>query len=252
MEIPLKSIIIDDERHAIELLKALLEDIPEVQVEKTFTSPVEALKYLAVNRTNLIFLDIQMPELSGIDFAKKLIELNIKSAVVFITAHDQYILEALRVNALDYLLKPVDIIELKEAILRVINRTKDDISDGLRKLIELQQRRKLRFNTRNGFVTFFEDEILFIKADGVFSVIHLINGKELMISQNLGKIEEQLQNKELIKIHRSIIANVNFIFEINRSKKECILAVDSNNFILHFSTEGLKLIENYITDNRWD
>lgn len=252
MEIPLKSIIIDDERHAIELLKALLENIPEVQVEKTFTSPVEALKYLAVNRTNLIFLDIQMPEISGIDFAKKLIELNIKSAVVFITAHDQYILEALRVNALDYLLKPVDIIELKETVLRVIQKGKDEFSDSFSNFLKSNQRRKLRFNTRNGFITFFEDEILFIKADGVYSMIHLINGKELMISQNLGKIEEQLQNKELIKIHRSIIANVNFIFEINRSKKECILAVDSNNFILHFSTEGLKLIENYITDNRWD
>ena len=252
MEIPLKSIIIDDERQAIELLKALLENIPEVQVEKTFTSPVEALKYLAVNRTNLIFLDIQMPEISGIDFAKKLIELNIKSAVVFITAHDQYILEALRVNALDYLLKPVDIIELKETVLRVIQKGKDEFSDSFSNFLKSNQRRKLRFNTRNGFITFFEDEILFIKADGVYSMIHLINGKELMISQNLGKIEEQLQNKELIKIHRSIIANVNFIFEINRSKKECILAVDSNNFILHFSTEGLKLIENYITDNRWD
>ena len=248
----MKSIIIDDERHAIELLKALLENIPEVQVEKTFTSPVEALKYLAVNRTNLIFLDIQMPEISGIDFAKKLIELNIKSAVVFITAHDQYILEALRVNALDYLLKPVDIIELKETVLRVIQKGKDEFSDSFSNFLKSNQRRKLRFNTRNGFITFFEDEILFIKADGVYSMIHLINGKELMISQNLGKIEEQLQNKELIKIHRSIIANVNFIFEINRSKKECILAVDSNNFILHFSTEGLKLIENYITDNRWD
>ena len=252
METPFKTIIIDDEQNAVELLKALLDNISEVQIEKTFTSPLEALKYLAINKINLIFLDIQMPELSGIDFAKKLIELNIKSSVVFITAHEQYILEALRVNAIDYLLKPVDIIELKETILRIIQRGKDEYSDSLSNFLKSNQRRKLKFNTRNGFITFFEDEILFVKADGVYSVIHLINGKELMISQNLGKIEEQLQNKELIKIHRSVIANVNYIFEINRGKKECILAVDSNNFILHFSNEGLKLIENFIMDNRWD
>ena len=167
METPFKTIIIDDEQNAVELLKALLDNISEVQIEKTFTSPLEALKYLAINKINLIFLDIQMPELSGIDFAKKLIELNIKSSVVFITAHEQYILEALRVNAIDYLLKPVDIIELKETILRIIQRGKDEYSDSLSNFLKSNQRRKLKFNTRNGFITFFEDEILFVKADGV-------------------------------------------------------------------------------------
>ncbi|HSH20192.1 MAG TPA: LytTR family DNA-binding domain-containing protein, partial [Draconibacterium sp.] len=241
-----KSIIIDDEKHAIELLDVLLRNIPEVLVKKTFTSPAQAFQHISNNETNLIFLDIQMPEISGIDFVRKLSELNLKPYVIFVTAHDKYMLEALRLNAIDFLLKPVDVIELEEAILRIKKRSKEDFSESLKKFLESNHRRKLRFNTRNGFVTFFEDEILFIKADGVYSMIHLVNGKEIIISQNLGKIEEQLQKKELIKIHRSTIANVNYIFEINRSRKECILAVDSNNYILHFSTEGLKLIESII------
>lgn len=252
METPFKSIIVDDERHAVELLDVLLKNIPDVKVENTFTSPIDAINYVSKNEINLIFLDVQMPEMSGIEFVKKLSEQNLKIHVIFVTAHNQYLLEALRVHALDFLLKPVDVNELKEAISRIHQTTKEDFSDSLRKLIESNQRRKLRFNTRNGFVTFFEDEILFIKADGVYSMIHLSNGKEIVISQNLGKIEEQLQRKELIKIHRSTIANVNYIFEINRSRKECVLAVDSNNYILHFSSEGLKLIENFIADHRWD
>jgi two-component system LytT family response regulator len=152
----------------------------------------------------------------------------------------------------DFLLKPVGLSDLKETIFRIGKRKKEEYSEGITNFLKSTNRRKLRFNTRNGFITFFEDEILFIKADGVYSLIHLTNGKEITISQNLGKIEEQLQKKELIKIHRSAIANTNYLFEINRSKKECILAVDSNNFILQFSTEGLKLIENFISDNKWD
>ena len=72
MEIPFKSIIIDDEQHAIDLLNVLLQYIDEVQVEKTFTSPLEAIRYLTTHDISLIFLDIQMPEISGIDFVKKL------------------------------------------------------------------------------------------------------------------------------------------------------------------------------------
>lgn len=246
MESAIKTIIVDDEPRAIDLLSVLLKNNPEIQVEESFTSPIEAINYVSTHEINLIFLDVQMPEISGIDFAKKLTELNLKIPIIFVTAHDQYLLEALRINAVDFLLKPVDVVELKEAILRVKQQTKENISNSLSKFIESQQRRKLRFNTRNGFITFFEDEILYVKADGVYSFIHLINAKEITVSQNIGKIEEQLQRKELIKIHRSVIANANYIFEINRGKKVCILSVESINYKLPLSIEGIKLIENFI------
>ena len=243
---PFKSIIVDDEIHAIELLSALLGNIPSVELVNNFTSPVKAIKYLSNNKIDLIFLDVQMPELSGIEFVKTISEMNIDSYVVFVTAHDQYMLEALRVHALDFLLKPVDLQELKEAIARVRNTSKRDHFKDLKKVLDNQQRRKLRFNTRNGFVAFFEDEILYIKADGVYSLIHLANGKEVIISQNLGKIEEQLGLPELIKIHRSVIVNANYIFEINRSKKECNLSIDSDSYKLKMSSEGLKTIEKFL------
>ena len=212
----------------------------------TFTSPLDAIKYISKNEVDLIFLDIQMPEISGIEFAETISQLNLHPDVIFVTAHDQYLLDALRVNALDYLLKPVDVLELEKAVSRVQKRNKKDFRESIQNLVASNQKKKLKFNTRNGFVTFYETDVLYIEADGVYSKIHLINGKEIIISQNLGKIEEQLKAKELIKIHRSVIVNANYIFEINRGKKECILAVGADNYKLRISQEGLRLIENII------
>ena len=207
---------------------------------------MNALKFVAKNDIDIIFLDVQMPELSGIEFAQTISDFNIQPNIVFVTAHDQYLLDALRLNALDFLLKPVDFSELQEAVQRIKKRSKDGFSDSLKKLLQLNQRKKIKFNTRHGFVTFFEDDILYVEADGVYSIIHLVNGKEIIISQNLGKIEKQFSNKALIKIHRSVIANANYIFEINRGKKECTLAIDEVNIQLRVSSEGLKLIEDFI------
>lgn len=246
MQKKLRSILVDDEKHAIELLSALLQNIPGISIENTFTSPVNALKYVAKNDVDLIFLDVQMPELSGIEFAQTISDFNIQPNIIFVTAHDQYLLDALRLNALDFLLKPLDITELQEAVKRVKKRSKEGFSDSLKKLLQMNQRTKIKFNTRYGFVTFFEDEILYVEADGVYSIIHLVNGKEIVVSQNIGKIEKQFNNKSLIKIHRSVIVNANYIFEINRGKKECTLAVDEVNLKLRVSSEGLKLIEEFI------
>jgi DNA-binding LytR/AlgR family response regulator len=243
MKTPFKYIIVDDEQHAIDLLSTLMKNFPEFQIGGTFTSSVEAIRFVTINEIDLIFLDIQMPELTGIDFSRKLIELNNNASVIFITAYNEYLLEALHVNAADYLLKPISVYILKEALERYKQRTKKDITESLKKFLESTQRRKLRFNTRNGFITFFEDEILFIKADGVYCNILLQNEKEITVSQNLGKIEEQLQLPELIKIHRSVIVNANFIFEVNKGKKECILELDGKSYKMPISSSGLNLIE---------
>lgn len=250
MKTPVKTIIVDDELHAIDLLTSLINEIPELELTGSFANPLEAFSFVIQHNPDLIFLDIQMPELSGIDFAKKLIELKLDIPVIFVTAYDNFVLEALRVNAVDYLLKPVSFSELQEAVYRVKQKATDAIYYSLRKFIGYSHRKNLVFNTRNGFITFFEDEILFIKADGVYSTIHLKNGKEITVSQNLGKIEEQIDLPELLKIHRSNIVNTNFIFEVNKGKKECIIINDTKTYRLPVSSIGLKLIEELIHHKR--
>lgn len=243
---PYRTIIVDDEKAAIDSMIVLLEDFPELTIVNTFISSKEALEFVLKEKPDFIFLDIKMPEISGLEFARKLIELKSNSSVIFVTAFDEYVLEALRNNAVDYLLKPVTFVGLKEAIERFKARNKTESIGNLNKFIKSQQRRKLRFNTRNGFISIYEDEILFLKADGVYSDIFLISGKEITVSQNLGRVEEQLYLPELIKIHRSTIINGNHIFEINRGKKECTLILNKKTFKLPASNDGIKVIEKYL------
>jgi two-component system, LytTR family, response regulator len=247
MEIPFKTVIVDDEIHAINAMKSLLGEFREISIEKTFTCPNEAFGYTLQNKPDLIFLDIQMPLLSGIQFAQKLIERNLNIPVIFTTAHDNFILEAFRNDAIDYLLKPVSLPELKDAIEHFKRKNGNEINQTLKKFLETNQRIKIHFNSRNGFITFFEDEIIFVKADGAYSNIRLKNDREITVSQNMGKVEEQIHSSDFIKIHRSVIVNSQFIFEINRGKKECTISVDSKLMKLPVSAEGMKLLTSLIT-----
>ena len=105
---PLQAIIVDDEKHAIDSLKILLEEFNEVDVVQPFSSSQSAYDYTIKYKPDLIFLDIKMPEVSGIDFARRLIDLNFRIPIIFTTAYDEFVTEALWVNAVDYLLKPIE------------------------------------------------------------------------------------------------------------------------------------------------
>ena len=242
----LNTIIVDDEKHAVESLHILLKDFYEINVIGEFTSSVEAFKFISENSTDLVFLDIKMPELSGLAFAEKVIDLKLDTSIIFTTAYDNFILDALRKNAVDYLLKPVSETDIKDGIERLKKRTKSQAIVDLQKLISANHRNKLRFNTRNGFISIYEDEILYIKADGVYSDIALISEKIVTISQNLGKIRDLLKLPELKKIHRSVIVNCRYIFEVHKGKKECILYSNGQNYKLPVSADGIQEIESFL------
>lgn len=246
MKKPISAIIVDDEQHAVDSLAALLKYFTELQLIKTFTNPQTALEFVLKEKPGVIFLDISMPEISGIDFARKLIEWHITVPVIFVTAHDKFILQALRNHAVDYLLKPVSQNELADAIGRVKIKTEEENKQNILNFLNQNHNRKLRFNTRTGFITFFEEDILFILADGVYSKIQLKTGKEITVSQNLGKLENLLQFTDLLKIHRSCIVNFNYIFEVNRGKKKCVVVFNDKTFHLPVSSDGLTLLENLI------
>ncbi len=103
----IKTIIIDDEILAINLMEVLLAGFEQVKVEASFTDTEEALKYLKENKIDLVFLDIEMPGADGLEVAQLILNLNIHVQIVFATAYSQYALEAFELNALDYLLKPI-------------------------------------------------------------------------------------------------------------------------------------------------
>lgn len=241
----LKTIIIDDEQHAIDSLLVLCVNLDELDIVKTFSDSQDAFIFVKSNPVDLILIDIRMPRLSGMEFAGKLDDLTLDIPLIFTTAYDEYVLDALRKNALDYLLKPISFAELKQAVDR-LQKQKATKKRGQFRNSRENEKRKLLFNTRSGFITVSEKEIIYIQAEGVYSKIYLKNGKEILISKNLGTIEKQLQMSELVKIHRSFIVNILYIFEVFRSRKECVLFVDDQKIILPVSASGIKQIENLI------
>jgi len=116
----LRTIIVDDEPPALGRLEKLLTDSSMATVEGKFTEALEALDYLKNNQVDAVFLDIEMPDMDGIELASRIIDLQEKTAIVFVTACNQYAVEAFHLNALDYLLKPVSADRLKESLNRII------------------------------------------------------------------------------------------------------------------------------------
>lgn len=114
----IKTVIIDDELRALNRMKILLKNFPEIEVEAQITSPEQGLQFLLENEPDLIFLDVEMPDLTGLEIAEEINKRVLKTKIVFVTSHDHYAIKAIKNDAFDYLLKPVSIDELKIAIER--------------------------------------------------------------------------------------------------------------------------------------
>lgn len=118
----IKAIIVDDEQPSLDRLEKLINNSGLAAVEGRFTEPLSALEFLKENRTDTVFLDIEMPDMNGIELATRILDLQGNTDVVFVTAYNQYAVEAFRLNALDYLMKPVSADRLKETFYRIMER----------------------------------------------------------------------------------------------------------------------------------
>lgn len=116
----LKAVVVDDERPSLDRLVKLLQHSGLAEVTGSFTGPLEALKFLRENAADAIFLDIEMPEMSGIELSNHIIELQKRAAIIFVTAYNQYAVEAFRLNALDYIMKPISENRLEETLKKII------------------------------------------------------------------------------------------------------------------------------------
>lgn len=203
-----KALIVDDERLARIKLRSMLAGFPEIQIIAEADSVSEAIK--AVEKTNpeIIFLDIQMPKQNGFDLLEQ-IETNAK--IIFVTAYDEYATRAFEVNALDYLLKPVNPKRLKQTIERFSTESPNPANDVKLKYDDVLF---VNFGRRAAFIKV--SEIKCILAANVYSEIYAEDNKKALLHQSLIEWESRLPEKQFVRIHRSTIINLESIERIEK------------------------------------
>jgi two-component system, LytTR family, response regulator len=217
---PLNALIVDDEEYSRKSLYFLLqENCPEVAVGGLAGSVAEARKQIEAGGIDLVFLDIAMPKENGFELLPTIQKHNI--LVVFITAFDQYALKALKASAVDYLLKPIDIQELKIAVEKCIGRKKSfqpvanvervSLSNLSENLSSRKKIDKITLAHTHGFHIVDTSDIVYIEADSNYSVFHLRNADKLIISKPLKEFEDMLDTSDFARIHKSAIINLEYI-----------------------------------------
>ena len=213
----MRAYLVDDERLAVERLRRLLTATGRVEIVGSDTDPEAALTFLRANAVDVLFLDIQMPGLTGFELLERL-DRNV--TVVFTTAYDRYAIDAFGVNSLDYLLKPIEPERLERALDKVerfAGQTQPDVRTLARELAaQLAPHRRLeRVASRVGERTTVLDVARishFTSKDKLTFAV--VNGHEHVIDQTLSDLESSLDPRRFTRIHRATIVNIGFVQEL--------------------------------------
>jgi two-component system, LytTR family, response regulator len=212
------TLIVDDEPLARRGVRQLLEAYTEFEVVGECRNGRDAVRAVRALKPGLVFLDIQMPGMSGFDVVRE-IGPDAMPAVVFVTAFDEFAARAFETHALDYLVKPVTQDRFRSTLKRVVERRRDReavaLAERLRRLLAEQQamRTSISVPTANGMIVVDAAEIEWIEADDYYAVIHT-RGKQLLIRESLASFEERLDNTRFLRVHRSAIVALGRIQEL--------------------------------------
>ncbi|MFD1293952.1 LytR/AlgR family response regulator transcription factor [Lutibacter holmesii] len=213
-KLKISCIIVDDEPMAINLVESYVEKTAFLELKQKCSSAIEALEYLKTDPVDLLFLDIQMPDLTGLEFSKMLPK---ETRIIFTTAFDQYALEGIKVEALDYLLKPFDYAEFLVAANKankwfelVKGQQPTVLSEEKEFLFVKSEYKQLRIKLAD--VLYFEGLKDYIK------IWIKDNPKPILTLMSLKSLEEELQETKFMRVHRSFIVSLKNIEEIERSQ----------------------------------
>lgn len=207
----MKTVIVDDEMHCIESLTSMLEKYTSVKVLQTFESPLEAVKKLPELQFDILFIDIEMPHLNGFELIS-LFPLS-EWQVIFTTAYDEYAIKAFKVNAIDYLLKPIAKDDLLKSIEKCETSTGiSEISSRANMQSHFRDRlKKIAIPTLGGLDMLSIDSITYLESDGNYSKVKVKSGTEILVSKTLKYFDDILSPYGFIRIHNSYLINPNNI-----------------------------------------
>lgn len=226
----INAILIDDEEKSCQVLEwKLKEYCKNVTVLKSCYSGREGIEAIQLLKPDLIFLDIQMPDMSGFDMLKYFDAPDFK--IIFVTAHDEYALKAFKFSAVDFLLKPVESTDLVEAVSKVEKDLKRNInSEHLNLLINTFERlkaheniKKIALPTMNEIVILNLDEIVYCEGDSNYTNVYLTDNSKICLSKTLKLLEQFLPEEFYFRIHNTHIINMNHIVKIIRKDNGYVL-----------------------------
>jgi DNA-binding LytR/AlgR family response regulator len=208
----IRCIAIDDEPLALEQIAGYIQKTPFLELSGLFESALQAIETINTNPVDLMFVDINMPDLNGLDFVKSL---DNPPKIVFVTAYGEHALEGFRVDALDYLLKPIGYSDF----LKSANKVKSWFDLNPKKSDEVNSNKEFLFiKSEYKIVRINFDKIKYIEGMNEYIRIHLVNSKPVMTLLSMKAIEEQLPTDRFMRVHRSFIVNLSKITVIERSR----------------------------------
>ncbi len=205
----MKCLIVDDEHIARKLLSDYVSKVPELELVATCSSALQALNHIKKDSIDILFLDIQMPDLTGLDFLKILPN---KPATILTTAYSEYAVQSYELDVVDYLLKPIDFDRFYKAITKVISLQDPKVEHHLN-ATSPQQTDKLFIKADNKIIKISFHEIVVIQGQGPYVQIITVDGRKVMSLQSMSKLEELLP-KNFYRTHRSHIVNIDHIDSI--------------------------------------
>jgi two-component system LytT family response regulator len=219
----IRAVIVDDEPNNIGTLKSLLQQFcPEVLVEGTAANAREAYTVITELEPQLVFLDIEMPFGNGFDLLEKLNPVSFE--VIFVTAFDQYAITAFKYAALDYLVKPVSLEELKRAVNRSVTRIGEkNVNHRIGSLINhikggSPPLKKIGLPTMEGLVFEDVDNIMRFQAESNYTLVYLTDNKKITTSKTLREFEDSLPPSTFCRLHHSHIVNLNHIAKYHKGR----------------------------------
>lgn len=214
-------VIIDDEPAAIDVLKFHLSNIPFVVLKKTFRDPLDALEYLQQQTIDLIFLDINMPKLSGISFPKFLQK---PPLIIFTTAYSEYALESYELKAVDYLLKPIEFNRLLQGVMKAqqVLKKNTKITTSSSEIFPDISEQTIFIKSGSEFHQLFIQNIKYIESDGNY-VTFYTDKRPILARYKLSEVLELLPKEYFTRIHRSFIVALKHIETV---KKHCVIIND--------------------------
>lgn len=238
------ALIIDDEPPARDIVFAYLKSFPQIEVVAQCSNGFEALKLIQELAPGILFLDVQMPKITGLELLEVL---DTSPAVVFSTAYDQYAIKAFELSAVDYLLKPYSQERFNQAVEKVLTRLAGGLPSPESHLLSLREASDEMLNrvvVKSGskIVVIPLEELLFIEAQEDYVMIHTTKGRYLK-SQTMRFFEIHLPANRFVRVHRSFIVNVEQVERLEPYDKEYFMAVIAPDHKLKVSRAGYKKLK---------